>query len=164
MKLMPFSRKNSIGQEAVDALYKAIEINSNNLVVVLAGFPEKMDKFISANTNLKSKFSKYFKFDDYTNEQLIEIFDLFCQRSSFTLTESANKLVKKLLDEFYPSREEGFGNEREIRNIFECVVGNQANRIVSISEVTEEILCTITEDDIKPVIETLSKENSKSKD
>lgn len=155
-------KKDFYGQEALDALLKAMESHKNDLVVILAGYAEKMATFINSNQSLKSQFSKYFNFRDYTNDELINIFDLFCRRSSFVLTDSANKLMQELLNEHYSERKEGFGNEREIRNIFECVIGNQANRVVSIPEVTEEILCTISDDDIKPILDTLNKEKGKS--
>lgn len=147
--------QDSYGQEAIDTLVKAMEDHRENLVVIVAGYPEKMARFVNANPGLKSRFNKFFLFEDYTPDQMLEIFELFCRRAAFQMNRSALELVKSLFDELYAERAEGFGNARDVRNVFECIIGNQANRIVSLAHVNEEILSTITDEDVRPIVEAL---------
>lgn len=148
---------DQFGQEAVDALVKEIESNRENLVVILSGYSEKMTRLINANSGLKSRFNKFFFFEDYSPEQMLEIFELFCAHASFRTTPSALAHVKGLFDHLYSKRREGFGNARDVRNVFECVIGNQASRIVSLPHVNDEILTTITDEDVLPIVAAIEK-------
>lgn len=145
--------QDSYGQEAIDTLVKAMEDHRDNLVVIVAGYPEKMARFVNANPGLKSRFNKFFFFEDYTPDQMQAIFELFCKRAAFQTNSLALSSVKQLFEHLYSERGEGFGNARDVRNMFECIIGNQANRIVSLPHVNEEILSTITIDDIAPITE-----------
>lgn len=146
---------DSYGQEAIDTLVKAMEDNRDNLVVIVAGYPDKMARFVSANPGLKSRFNKFFHFEDYSANQLVDIFNLFCRRAAFAADTNSQGLIQSIFERLYEEREENFGNAREVRNIFECIIGNQANRIVTLPVVNEEILSTITEEDVRPILESL---------
>jgi hypothetical protein len=120
-----------------------------------------MARFVNANPGLKSRFNKFFLFEDYTPDQMLAIFELFCKRAAFQMNSSALALVKTLFEGLYAERGEGFGNARDVRNVFECIISNQANRIVSLAQVNEEVLSTITEEDIRPIADALQKADAK---
>lgn len=140
------------GKEAVETLIKAIEDRPETIVVVLAGQQDKMERFLNSNTALKTRFNKAFYFDDYSPEQMLEIFQSFCSRAAFQTSPNVLRLVKSLFEQIHAERGEGFGNAKEVRRIFEGIIGNQANRIIALLPVNEEILSTITEEDVQPLI------------
>jgi len=136
------------GQEAIDTLLKRMEDFRDRLVVIVAGYPDEMNEFIDTNPGLKSRFSRYFYFDHYEPEELLQIFNVFSENASFTLTVPARKELLALITAFWKQRDKSFGNGRFIRNVFEMIVEKQANRISSITPLTDEVLCSITKYDI----------------
>lgn len=146
--LVPPHAANDFGQEAIDAILKRMEDYRDRLVVIVAGYTDEMQRFINANPGLKSRFSRYFYFDHYTPNELMEIFDIFCKNAQFKVNEEAREKMKKILTILYEKRDRSFGNGRLVRNIFEKIVERQANRIAGITPLTEEVLCTIVETDV----------------
>lgn len=144
----PDAMGKDFGQEAIDAILKRMEDYRDRLVVIVAGYPDEMERFINSNPGLKSRFSRYFYFDHYTPEELLSIFDIFSANVSFSVTEKAKETLLELLKVCYDERTRSFGNGRLVRNIFEKIVEKQANRIAAISPLTDEILCTIESDDV----------------
>ncbi len=143
--------ENDFGFEAVDTVLKAMEDNRNDLVVIVAGYIELMEEFIDSNPGLRSRFNKYVHFDDYTAEEMTEIFDLQCKKSCYELAEDA----KAELREYFAavSEEAGeFGNARGVRNTFEKILTEQANRLAEMDEVTREDLMKITAEDVKTAL------------
>jgi SpoVK/Ycf46/Vps4 family AAA+-type ATPase len=139
------------GQEAIDTLLKLMEDNRDDLIVVVAGYTDKMDNFLSSNPGLSSRFNKYLSFDDYTPSQLVSIFESICAKASFQLSSTAKKKLEVLFTTLYENRDETFGNGRLARNLFERTINNQASRIVSIANINEQVLSTIEADDIPDV-------------
>lgn len=131
------------GQEAIDMLLKLMEDHRDDLIVVVAGYPDKMTGFISSNPGLRSRFNKYLHFADYEPDQLLSIYELFSKNSGFKLTPKARTKAQLLFQTLYNVRDESFGNARVARNIFEQTINHQANRIIAIPKVTDEILGTI---------------------
>ncbi|MBX3137146.1 AAA family ATPase [Candidatus Obscuribacterales bacterium] len=144
------------GKEAVETLVKAIEDRPETIVVILAGQQDKLERFLNSNTALKTRFNKAFYFDDYSPEQMLEIFQSFCNRAAFQTSPEVLRLVKSIFEQIHAERSGGFGNAKEVRRIFESIIGNQANRIIALLPVNEEILSTITEDDVQPLLAALS--------
>ena len=136
------------GQEAIETLIKFMEDYRDDLIVVVAGYTEKMGKFLSTNPGLKSRFSKYLNFEDYSPEQLTEIFQLFCNNSSFETSNNAKAKIYGVFQILHNSRDETFGNARLARNVFERIVNNQANRVIRLSNISDQVLSTIEEVDI----------------
>ncbi len=136
------------GQEVIDTVLKRMEDHRDRLVVIVAGYTDEMKRFIESNPGLKSRFSRYFYFDHYTPDEMIAIFDIFCKNAAYTVDDDARASMKALLEHFYALRDRSFGNGRLVRNLFEKIVERQANRIASITPLTEELLCTIREADI----------------
>ena len=142
---------NDYGQEAIDTILKAMEDHRDDLVVIVAGYPDLMERFVNSNPGLKSRFNKYIYFEDYTPEELLEIFDSMCKKSGLIATENARDLVLKHFEEKYANRNETFANGREVRNFFEKAVVNQANRLAQESYIDDEDVATLTAEDISKV-------------
>jgi SpoVK/Ycf46/Vps4 family AAA+-type ATPase len=136
------------GQEAIDTLLKRMEDHRDRLAVIVAGYPDEMKEFVNSNPGLKSRFNRFFYFEHYEPEELLQIFDIFMENASFTLTGPGRKAVLNLLSEFYDRRGKSFGNGRFVRNLFERMVEQQANRIASITPLTEQVLCALTKADV----------------
>lgn len=146
--LSPEGRGNDFGQEAVETLLKMMEDHREDLIVIVAGYTEKMDDFISSNPGLRSRFNKFFHFEDYHPEQLAEIFKGFCRKAAFKLTPEAEAKLHETLKLLTLTRDESFGNARSARNLFELTISKQANRIVSLPDVNKDVLATIEAADI----------------
>jgi stage V sporulation protein K len=136
------------GREAIETLLKMMEDHRHDLVVVVAGYTMKMDEFLSSNPGLRSRFNKFVHFEDYTAEQLKEIFKSFCKKADFKLTPGAEEKLSRVFNTLIALRDESFGNARLARNLFETTISKQANRIVSLPEINEEVLSTIEAADI----------------
>jgi stage V sporulation protein K len=136
------------GREAVETLLKMMEDHRHDLVVVVAGYTTKMDEFLSSNPGLRSRFNKFIYFEDYTAEQLKQIFQSFCKKADFKLTAAAEERLASVFNLLTAFRDESFGNARAARNLFEATISRQANRIVSLPEINEEVLSTIEAEDI----------------
>ncbi|OUC15932.1 MAG: hypothetical protein B0A82_04025 [Alkalinema sp. CACIAM 70d] len=154
--LKPPGDGRDFGQEAIDTLLKRMEDHRDRLVVVVAGYQAEMQAFIESNPGLKSRFNRYFYFNDYTPDELLEIFLKLAEKSHFTLTPPAQQATLKVLQSVYENRDKTFGNARLVRNLFEKIVERQANRLASVSQydLTDRLLTTLQPEDI-PVDEYL---------
>ena len=141
-------RGNDFGQEAVETLLKLMEDHRHDFVVIVAGYTEKMEDFISSNPGLRSRFNKFLHFEDYKPEQLVEIFKGFCRKAAFKITQGAELKLTEMFKLLSLVRDESFGNARTARNLFEMTISKQANRIVTLPEINEEVLATIEDADI----------------
>ena len=140
--------ENDFGQEAIDTLLKAMEDNREDLVVIVAGYDGLMDRFIHSNPGLESRFNRYLHFDDYTLDEMLAIFEMQCRKGCYELEDAARDDVKALIAEAN-TNSISFGNARGVRNIFEKVLVNQANRLAEMDDVTREDLMRITEADVQ---------------
>ena len=141
------SSGNDFGQEAIDTILKAMEDHRDNLVVIAAGYDELMDRFIHSNPGLESRFNRFLHFEDYSPEELLEIFKMRCGKGCYELEEDAAGLVRDFLRE--ENRDpESFGNARGVRNVFERILVCQANRLAGQENVTREDLMKLTAADV----------------
>jgi SpoVK/Ycf46/Vps4 family AAA+-type ATPase len=143
--------ENDFGREAIDALVKLMEDRRDDTVVVAAGYPEEMAEFISSNPGLASRFPRTIKFPDYTDDELMEIFEGICERHRYVLTEQAAASLRAQLADV--PRTKGFGNGRYVRNVFEAMVAKQASRVVKIDNPTDEDLITFEVSDLASSLE-----------
>ncbi len=139
--------ENDFGREAVDTLLKAMEDNREDLVVVVAGYDGLMDDFIHSNPGLESRFNRFLHFDDYSLDEMMDIFKLRCRQATYKLADGAEEEVRKLIEE---QNEDpiAFGNARGVRNIFEDILVQQANRLAHAETVTAETLMEILPRDV----------------
>ena len=139
--------ENDFGQEAIDTVLKAMEDHRSDLVVIVAGYTELMDKFIHSNPGLESRFNRFLEFADYTTDELVAIFRSQCKKGFYELEEGVEELVRDYIVE-ENCDPETFGNGRGVRNIFEHILVAQNNRLAKLEHVTREDLMKITQDDI----------------
>ena len=146
--LAPENASNDFGAEAVDTLVKLMEDHRDDLVVIVAGYTEEMQRFLKANTGLHSRFNKFITFSDYTDEELLLILDSMAAETGFCLTEAARKRIAERLAGMSAGEKKSFGNARGIRNLFERLVSNQANRIIGYTSQSVKDITVITEEDV----------------
>ena len=143
--LSPKNSGGDFGQEAIDTLLKCMEDRRNNLVVIVAGYPDLMKQFIKSNPGLESRFSNTIYFPDYTSDEMLDLFNKLCKDNQYELDPSAEITIREYLLNTKPSE---IGNGRGIRNIFEKIIVEQANRLAdSDSDVSGYM--TITGTDIE---------------
>jgi len=147
---------NDFGSEAVNTLIKRMEDYRDDFVVVVAGYTEPMKQFIESNPGLRSRFSRFFYFDHFNPTELLEIFERFCTKSDFIVSEEAKEKLTDTFDLLSKKRDESFGNARLVRNLFEKCIQNHANRIIQLAVLNKEILKKFEEVDIPEPKETLS--------
>ena len=146
-------KDENFGQEAIDTILKAMEDHRDKFIVIVAGYTELMKEFVESNPGLKSRFNKFFEFPDYTVDELQQIFELQCKKYQYKLTEEADKAVREEIVRLESEKGENFANAREVRNLFEKIITNQAARVSALEDVDEEMLTTITVDDLKDAYE-----------
>ena len=140
---------NDFGHEAIEVILKNMEDHRKDLIVIVAGYTDRMERFIHANPGLESRFNKYFFFEDYDGGQLMDIFRSMCKKNGYTLSEEGGRFVEKDLQELYDSRDENFGNARDVRNLFEQAVARQADRVSQLEEPTKEQLMELRPEDLE---------------
>ena len=107
-----------------------------------------MEKFINSNPGLKSRFNKYFEFPDYTIDELEAIFYLNCQKYDYIVEEDAKKQIRARIIGRKMMRQENFANAREVRNMFEDIITNQARRVAAMENPTHDDMMKITIEDL----------------
>lgn len=140
------------GKEAISTLLKRMEDDRDRLVVILAGYTEDMKRFIDSNPGLQSRFNRYIEFPDYSADELFQIFESSTKKYEYTLTEEAAAELKSILNNAVEHKDKNFGNGRFVRNLFEKVIENQANRISSVPDITAQSLATIEAEDIQKAL------------
>jgi len=146
--LIPEGSANDFGREAVDTLLKRMEDYRERIVVVVAGYPDEMKRFLDSNPGLASRFGRRFFFDDFLPDELETIFLRFVADAGMQLTTGAQGKLRVYLKARYDARDRHFGNGRMVRNLFELALENQANRLASYPELTQELLASIEEGDL----------------
>lgn len=137
------------GQEAIDTILKAMEDHRDEFVVIVAGYTKPMETFIHSNPGLQSRFNKFIEFPDYTVDELLAIFDLNCRKYEYVPDPEAREQVKTLLMLRKAQMPENFANAREVRNLFETIITNQARRIAVLEHPTKEEMQRITLEDLR---------------
>mgnify|MGYP004446829595 FL=1 len=153
---------SDFGYEAVNTLLVEMENHRDDLAVIVAGYPDLMEQFLTSNPGLKSRFNKFITFDDYNPEELMEIFVSMAAKNGYTLDDEAREAAKKILEDKYYTRDENFANGREVRNFFEKAMVRQANRLAALENISDEQLAALTKEDLsdpEPIKEE-SKEES----
>ena len=140
--------ENDFGQESIDTLLKAMEDQREDFVVIVAGYSEPMNRFLESNPGLKSRFNKSITFEDYSPNELLDIFELFCKLNDMRLSSDARDYLTQSLSKLSNEKSENFANGREMRNLFEKAFTNQANRLSQYNDISDEELNIIKSEDI----------------
>lgn len=141
---------NSYNEEAIATLIQEMENNRDNLVVIFAGYTKEMQAFLNSNSGIVSRIGYTLEFEDYTEQELLEIFKLMLKKAGFKITEQALNKAEKLIKEAKMCV--NFGNARFVRNMYEKTVIKHASNTKGKKQ--KNILKTIEEQDIN--IENLS--------
>lgn len=139
---------DSYGKECLTELTKALEDYRDDLVVIVAGYIEPMDKFFNSNPGLKSRFNTFIEFDDYSDTELFQILLNLFQNSDYVLSSNVVDKIKNLLTESTDKKTNQFANGRFVRNIYEGLIMKHARRVSTIDNPSIEDLKTIEEADI----------------
>jgi SpoVK/Ycf46/Vps4 family AAA+-type ATPase len=136
------------GQEALDTILAFMENHRDNILVIVAGYHEEMLRFVNANPGLRSRFTRFVDFPDYGVAELARIFRHFAEDQNYALTLSCQQRVEQLMEQSWSRRQKGFGNAREVRNLFEKTLARQATRLAALPSRDKDDLVTITEADL----------------
>jgi len=136
------------GQEAIETLLKRMEDNRDRLIVIVAGYPEEMDKFIHSNPGLHSRFTRFIEYPDYTPQELCRIFALMCRKNGLSFKPELKEKVLHHFHRLHEEREENFGNARLVRNCFEAIINAQATRLAACGTFDSRALSVLEAQDL----------------
>lgn len=138
---------NNFGKEVIDTLLKLMEDNRENIVVIIAGYPNEMENLLTSNVGFRDRFSTFIHFDDYTKPELKEILLQMVIDMKHKLSNGASYKFDYLLDECF---DKGYfqSNARTIRNIFETMQKRQSVRLSKIDNPSDEELITFVDTDL----------------
>ena len=145
--LVPEGKPDVFGQEAITTLLKMMMDHREDLVVIVAGYKEDMTRFIDSNPGLKSRFSRFIDFSDYTPSELTKIFKHICDEQGYLLGDGVLAAIENLFTEFN-ERIGQLGNGRFVRNVFERCMATQCNRLASLPHPSKTDLETFLLSDI----------------
>ena len=136
------------GDEAINTIVQEMENNRDNMIVIFAGYPDKMEEFLRRNPGLRSRIAFHVPFNDYDTDELVDIAELIAHKNGLQFTQESHAKLRNVFDT--ARKTEAFGNGRYVRNLIEQAKMEQANRIVQMDyeDVTEETLQTLTTEDI----------------
>ena len=123
---------DTFGAEAIDTLLKRLEDDRGKFICIVAGYTDQMHDFIDTNPGLKSRFTQTIHFDDYTPDELTEIFLHLAEGKNFTIDEDTRAAIHRQFEQLYLRRDKNFGNAREARRIFNEAVERQSQRLVKL--------------------------------
>lgn len=138
--------EKDFGREAIDTLVKSMEDHRNELLLIMAGYPQEMEWFIESNPGLASRFPIHMTFPDYSLQDLRMIADVICHDRQYRLTPEAGSLLSARLA--FETAADNFGNARTVRNILETAMRRQALRLVKRPYLTRDDLMTLIPDDL----------------
>jgi SpoVK/Ycf46/Vps4 family AAA+-type ATPase len=144
--LVPDGQSNDFGQEAVVTLMKLMEDYRDEVVVIVAGYPSPMRRFITANPGLSSRFSRTLHFEDYNDDELVQILRHQAVAHQYDLAPQAGSALL----EFFSAveRGQGFGNGRFARGVFQLMTERHARRTAELLDPTEAQLCVLEVEDV----------------
>ena len=142
---------DSFGAEAIDTLLKRLEDDRGHFICIVAGYTDQMHDFIDSNPGLKSRFTQTIHFDDYSPDELTQIFLNLAAAKNFTISDETKGAIHRQFEQLYLRRDKNFGNAREARRIFDEAVEKQSQRLVGLMSdpgFKEEEMYSITTDDL----------------
>ena len=146
-------QNDQYGKEAIDTLMKRMEDDRGKFVVIAAGYKDKMDEFLQANAGLASRFTHKLHIDDYNEDELLAIFKKMAQKDSYILSPTAEFKALDVICKMIMSKDENFGNAREMRNMLDATVQQLSVRVSQMppDQVTKETYQLILPEDIKDI-------------
>lgn len=120
---------HSFGDEAINTIVQEMENRRNNVIVIFAGYPEKMERFLDKNEGLRSRVAFHLNFPDYSPEEIMDILEEMAKGRDVSITEDAKVICRNIMRTAHSQAD--FGNGRFVRNLLEQAMMNQALRIVN---------------------------------
>ncbi len=145
-------KQDAFGKEAIDSLLKAMEDLRDDLVIIVAGYTELMEEFLQANPGFKSRFNHFVQFDNFSTDELYEIFAMLCKNNDYRYGDAFAQHMKSQLNQIPVETIPNFSNGRYIRNVFEKLVTIQSNRLIQQQNITRSELMEFAEADIVQAI------------
>lgn len=139
--------EKDFGKEAIDTLVKGMEDHKDNLIIILAGYKEEMNRFMQTNPGLRSRFPIHINFPDYSTEELLAIADMMLKQRQYRLSGGAREELRLIIESMSRLHEHN-GNARLVRNLIERAMRVQAVRLIGMSELTREDLMVINREDM----------------
>ncbi len=143
--------QDSFGAEAINTLLKRLEDDRGKFVCIVAGYTDQMHDFIDTNPGLKSRFTQTIHFEDYTPDELTQIFMNLAAGKKFVVDAETQGAIHRQFEQLYLRRDKNFGNAREARRIFNEAVERQSQRLVTLMnkpEFQEEDMFKLTPEDL----------------
>ncbi len=138
--------ESDFGREAIDQIVKLMEDRRDRVVLVVAGYPEEMQTFLSTNPGLRSRFPIVIDFPDYSTDQIVQIVDAIGAKQRYVLDDDARAKLHTVLAAV--ERTKGFGNARVGRNLYEAAITRHASRVMQLDERDDAVLTTLTVADV----------------
>lgn len=145
-------KQDAFGKEAIDSLLKAMEDLRDDLVIIVAGYTELMEEFLQSNPGFKSRFNHFVQFDNFSTDELYEIFAMLCKNNDYRYGDAFAQHMKSQLNQIPVETIPNFSNGRYIRNVFEKLVTIQSNRLIQQQNITRSELMEFAEADIVQAI------------
>ena len=141
-------RNGSFGDEAINTIVQEMENHRADVVVIFAGYPDKMEGFLDKNPGLRSRIAFHVPFADYSSTELCQIAEMLSKKNGMKIETSALEKLERAFDAAKTNTD--FGNGRYVRNVFEQAKMNQASRLLEkdYDSITSDEITTITEEDI----------------
>ncbi|MCR5338205.1 MAG: AAA family ATPase [Lachnospiraceae bacterium] len=141
--------ENDYGSEVVSTLLKAMEDYRDELVVIVAGYPDLMDEFLSSNPGFRSRFNRVLHFTDYSDKEQFEILEYMCQQQDYVIQDTSREHVRMALADYMARRTKEPANARDVRNFLEDAIMRQAERLVETEEADRQALMTLVAADFE---------------
>lgn len=139
------------GTEAIDTLLKFMEDNRDRFIVIAAGYSDRMKQFLDSNPGLQSRFNKHIKFNDYTEDDLFDIFLGIASEHGYAFDHIFAKRLKEVFTIIIQKKQSNFGNGRVVRNLFERAVENHSNRVAALDSPTKIQLSAFATEDLNGI-------------
>ena len=146
--------ENDYGHEVIEILLKEMSDGPGDVMIVAAGYPDEMNDFLHSNPGLNSRFSQFFKFPDYTPEELLAISELVLDDHKLNITTGAKDYLFKKLTHAFRDRNKSFGNARYVNGIVSSAKMNMASRLIKLpntEKLSDTDLSTITIEDVQKI-------------
>ncbi|GGN43095.1 hypothetical protein GCM10010842_30230 [Deinococcus daejeonensis] len=143
-----YGSENDYGKEAIETLLKHMEDNRHDFILIVAGYNDQMERFLSSNPGLRSRFNKFLAFNDYNRDEMTQIFLKFSKEAGYLIDDEALRQVVKFFDRRIEITGNAFSNARDARNAFEYIIAKQADRVINHNLSKNDDIIRIVEDDV----------------